>query len=285
MKSSMKPLLLVMGAALLAALGTTPLMAQTALPDPQLDIGNPNTCPNPTAMPGGCSFIFGGTEVFAVPGTGVTIYNNGASSSATGEPILLIVGIPNPTVSTKPPSGITVSAGTSGLTGLSGQLGGTNAWGGSWNTSTGAVTGNPFTSGFVYSLIGLNGSNSEQIGSGNNWNNADSTVNGITVSNWDLFVYSINFPSTESLAKGTYITIGFTGGTLPVGTFVIASGCAPGNNVTMQCPNGNNVGTTPFTTSGLVTSQSQTPEPASMLLMGSGLLGLGGMLRRRRKAI
>src|SRR5258708_12524639 len=58
MKSLMKPLLLVMGVALLAALGTTSLMAQTAIDDPQLYVeslsatcvDNTNPCgadPNP----------------------------------------------------------------------------------------------------------------------------------------------------------------------------------------------------------------------------------------------
>jgi hypothetical protein len=87
------------------------------------------------------------------------------------------------------------------LTGLSGQLGGTNTWGGSWNTSTGAVTGAIPGDRFVYDVVGVNGSNSEQF---SNWDAADKAVLGLTVNNWDLFVYSITFPSNESLAKGIY---------------------------------------------------------------------------------
>src|SRR5260370_32184538 len=94
MKSLIKPLLLVMGVALLSALGTTPLMAQTAIDDPQLYVeslsatcvDNTNPCgadPNPINP--------------------ASIFVGFAGKHTSVAPLLIIVGVPNggpaPTIS------------------------------------------------------------------------------------------------------------------------------------------------------------------------------------------
>ncbi len=68
MKNLMKPLLLVIGVALLAALGTTPLMAQTLVDPATLFIGNPLTCP----LGAGCPAFNG--EAVVVPSTSINLY-------------------------------------------------------------------------------------------------------------------------------------------------------------------------------------------------------------------
>jgi hypothetical protein len=115
-----------------------------------------------------------------------------------------------------------------------------------------------------------------------NWNGFD-TAKGFAVgSSFNLYVFGLNWALVSPGASP--INIDLTG--LNKGSFIIAYNCATAGS-TCQ---GGDVGATPFTNAGVFTGGSPTPpppvpEPASMLLMGSGLVAVGGMLRRRKKAI
>src|SRR5260370_35101207 len=90
MKSLMKPLLLVMGVALLIALGPAPLAAQTSVADPPIFIGNAS-CVDST-----CANLFTG-ETIGIPSNSITVWDQGANSTTTITTILLIVSIPKTT--------------------------------------------------------------------------------------------------------------------------------------------------------------------------------------------
>jgi hypothetical protein len=260
MKSLIKPLLLVIGVTVLAALGTSPLMAQTVL-DPQIYV-----CTGCTSPPGGDPNVINPTSInVGFPGNDTAV-----------SPLLIIVAVPNagpdPTISL--PTGVSpIAAGTyygaatNGL--LTGKLDGTLT-----NANSGSDT--------AFEKVGIVNS-----GGSESWTNLAGydTGKGITVgSNFNLYVYGINYALNNSNTGGNSpINIDFTG--LAKGSFILAYNCQTAGSV---C-SGGDIGQTIFTNTGVFTGGSPTPpptpEPASMLLMGSGLLGLGGMLRRRKKAI
>lgn len=230
---------------------------------------------------GGCSTGIGtgsiAGEVNGISGNTVTILENGNGSPAVLDPVLLILGVPNPQPSGFTAPLVTAINGTSVTPFGPGLAGG--AWG--WSGSSSATIFNSTNGASAYSAVGLNnaaaktGQNSENFG---NWQTANAQL-GLTTNSFSLYVYAI--PGT-GLTGGHTASVTFSN--LPFGTFIIATSCSTGSNTSSCTTQGDELGATPFTVSGEETSHRVSEAPVLGMLALSGIAGLVGIRVRKRRS-
>ncbi len=249
----------------------------------ELHIGPGLGTPCGMGLSGTCTGLFmGGTEVVPL-GSSVTaldVFLQGGAHTTLADPMLLILGVPDsaggdaagPTISGSLPGGGTAALATS------------DVYGGNWN---GSGLADNFTSSSkgVYQFLGLtkSGSNSNSFG---NWQAADLAVNGINVSEFDIFVYLLN-PNPKLKGANNGIDVNFSSA-LSTGSFVVAFGCNTAETGNNPCSgkgkNAPKAFFTPFTNAGLTQPPPAVPEPGALALFGTGLLSLAGLVRHRLRS-
>ncbi|MBW8072202.1 MAG: hypothetical protein GJU77_00695 [Ferrovum sp.] len=204
-----------------------------------------------TCATGGCPIY--GTEVNNINAV-FDIYQNSAGALALTSPVTLILGVTN-TASAS--SAIENSVLSASLINTSGQ---STAVSTAFSKYAGAMS-----SSNVYSFLGLSGANASN--SFTNWSGADLAINGITATNFGIYVFTLN---TSGFAGNDYLNIHTN--LLPEGTFAVAYGTdAHGTAYS-----------TAFTNSGMRDFPPKSvPEPMPLVLICLGLFGIVYATKRK----
>jgi hypothetical protein len=191
--------------------------------------------------------------------------------TTTGDQLVLIVGVLNggaaPTISFTSASCSICSGATSAPTDISSS--------GPYSL---AITANPLA--YAYGAVGFSNVNdSKQGDSGYAWASYASAAYNQTASGaFALYTYEINL--TTAMTPGSDVDFAVSGATS--GSFALAYACVNGYSLgTGGCPSGQG-DPTPY--ADAFSFDAPVPEPASLILFASGLVGMGAFRRRRRRA-